>query len=309
MRVAGKTPTRYAAPTRRTTTPPHRMPDRMCARPRPSWVQLSPLARANRRSCGSGDTEPQPGNRQQVEGEVEAHDGGDHDDRPDQGGPAPEWLTETLEGHGGSGAVELHPPIIGDERDRREAPRPHSGRLVTGLTPTERRSASLAHGPLPSGGACGWVTEQRADEVGRAALHCIRCSACLNVCPVYERTGGHAYGGLPGPIGAVLTPQLTGVTGGHDPSGSLPYASSLCGACYDVCPVKINIPDLLVQLRAEHTEAHAETHTLPTPEAAAMRAAALGHGRRRPVRAGGPRRVDRATRHTEGKVWAPLPRP
>jgi len=72
----------------------------------------------------------------------------------------------------------------------------------------------------------------------------------------------------------VLRPQLTGVTGGHDPNDSLPYASSLCGACYDVCPVKINIPDLLVQLRAEHTEAHAETHTLPTPEAAAMRAAA-----------------------------------
>ncbi|HET6694706.1 MAG TPA: LutB/LldF family L-lactate oxidation iron-sulfur protein [Pedococcus sp.] len=118
-------------------------------------------------------------------------------------------------------------------------------------------------------------TRALADEVGRAALHCIRCSACLNVCPVYERTGGHAYGSVyPGPIGAVLTPQLTGVTGGHDPNDSLPYASSLCGACYDVCPVKINSPDLLVQLRAEHTEAHAETHTLPTAEATAMKAAA-----------------------------------
>ena len=114
-----------------------------------------------------------------------------------------------------------------------------------------------------------------ADEAGRSALHCIRCSACLNVCPVYERTGGHAYGSVyPGPIGAVLTPQLTGLTGGDDPNDSLPYASSLCGACYDVCPVKINIPELLVQLRAEHTEAHAERHRVPTAEAAAMRAAA-----------------------------------
>ena len=61
-------------------------------------------------------------------------------------------------------------------------------------------------------------TRALADEVGRAALHCIRCSACLNVCPVYERTGGHAYGSVyPGPIGAVLTPQLTGMTGGERP--------------------------------------------------------------------------------------------
>ncbi|BCJ52564.1 iron-sulfur cluster-binding protein [Actinoplanes sp. NBRC 14428] len=85
-----------------------------------------------------------------------------------------------------------------------------------------------------------------ADEVGRQALHCIRCSACLNVCPVYERTGGHAYGSVyPGPIGAVLSPQLTGVAD----NASLPYASSLCGACFDACPVRIDIPSLLVHLR------------------------------------------------------------
>jgi L-lactate dehydrogenase complex protein LldF len=95
-------------------------------------------------------------------------------------------------------------------------------------------------------------TATLADEVGREALHCIRCSACLNVCPVYERTGGHAYGSVyPGPIGAVLSPQLTGV----EDNASLPYASSLCGACYEVCPVAIDIPSILVHLRAEHVEA------------------------------------------------------
>jgi L-lactate dehydrogenase complex protein LldF len=110
-----------------------------------------------------------------------------------------------------------------------------------------------------------------ADPVGRQALHCIRCSACLNVCPVYERTGGHAYGSVyPGPIGAVLSPQLTGV----EDNASLPYASSLCGACYDACPVKINIPEILVHLRAEHVEAYRAEHRLPTPEAVAMAAAA-----------------------------------
>ncbi|MGK5114127.1 LutB/LldF family L-lactate oxidation iron-sulfur protein [Geodermatophilus sp. CPCC 205506] len=106
-----------------------------------------------------------------------------------------------------------------------------------------------------------------ADEVGREALHCIRCSACLNVCPVYERTGGHAYGSVyPGPIGAVLSPQLTGV----EDNASLPYASTLCGACYDVCPVAIDIPSILVHLRAEHVEAQERT----TPEALAFRALA-----------------------------------
>jgi L-lactate dehydrogenase complex protein LldF len=85
------------------------------------------------------------------------------------------------------------------------------------------------------------------DEVGREALHCIRCSACLNVCPVYSRTGGHAYGSVyPGPIGAILAPQLSGGT----EHMSLPYASTLCGACYEVCPVKIDIPRILLHLRA-----------------------------------------------------------
>jgi L-lactate dehydrogenase complex protein LldF len=111
-----------------------------------------------------------------------------------------------------------------------------------------------------------------ADEVGREALHCIRCSACLNVCPVYERAGGHAYGSVyPGPIGAILSPQLTGV----EDNASLPYASSLCGACFEVCPVAIDIPSILVHLRAEHVEAQEKT----TAEAVAFRALATAMSR------------------------------
>jgi L-lactate dehydrogenase complex protein LldF len=106
-----------------------------------------------------------------------------------------------------------------------------------------------------------------ADPVGGQALRCIRCSACLNVCPVYERTGGHAYGSIyPGPIGAILTPQLEGV----ERAATLPFASSLCGACYDVCPVKIDIPAVLVHLRGK-----APKHGM---ERRAMRALARAFG-------------------------------
>ncbi|WP_328941195.1 LutB/LldF family L-lactate oxidation iron-sulfur protein [Streptomyces sp. NBC_00250] len=114
-------------------------------------------------------------------------------------------------------------------------------------------------------------TDTLADTVGRQALACIRCSACLNVCPVFERTGGHAYGSVyPGPIGAVLTPQLVGV----ENAASLPFASTLCGACYDACPVKIDIPEVLAHLRAEVVEAERADRRTPTPEALAMKAAA-----------------------------------
>jgi L-lactate dehydrogenase complex protein LldF len=82
----------------------------------------------------------------------------------------------------------------------------------------------------------------------RQTLKCIRCAACMNACPVYRQTGGHAYGSVyPGPIGAILTPQLMQLKHAQ----SLPYASSLCGACYEVCPVKINIPEVLLELRSE----------------------------------------------------------
>lgn len=92
------------------------------------------------------------------------------------------------------------------------------------------------------------------DPKGRDALRCIRCSACLNVCPVYEKVGGHAYGSVyPGPIGAILNPQLRGTASAVD--RSLPYASSLCHACQDVCPVEIPIADLLVHMRHKVVEA------------------------------------------------------
>ena len=94
-------------------------------------------------------------------------------------------------------------------------------------------------------------TRVLADEHARETLHCIRCAACLNACPVYRQTGGHAYGSIySGPIGAILTPQLQDMA--H--SQSLPFASSLCGACYEVCPVKINIPEILIHLRRRIVE-------------------------------------------------------
>ena len=100
-------------------------------------------------------------------------------------------------------------------------------------------------------------TAAMADQIGREALKCIRCSACLNVCPVYERAGGHSYGSTyPGPIGAILTPQLTGMDSADDPNASLPYASSLCGRCDEVCPVKIPITDILLELRHRKVEEH-----------------------------------------------------
>jgi L-lactate dehydrogenase complex protein LldF len=120
----------------------------------------------------------------------------------------------------------------------------------------------------------GGRSDVLADGVGRDALRCIRCSACLNVCPVYERTGGRAYESVyPGPIGAILTPQLRGL----DQAPTLPWASSLCGACYEVCPVKIDIPSILVHLRGRVVrEAGA-----PWTERAAMKAMARVFASRR----------------------------
>jgi L-lactate dehydrogenase complex protein LldF len=94
-------------------------------------------------------------------------------------------------------------------------------------------------------------SEALANTHLRESLYCIRCGACLNACPVYQKIGGHAYGWIyPGPIGAVLTPQLVG----RELAADLPFASSLCGACREVCPIKINIPDMLLELRQEIKE-------------------------------------------------------
>jgi L-lactate dehydrogenase complex protein LldF len=111
-------------------------------------------------------------------------------------------------------------------------------------------------------------TSVLADTESRDTLDCIRCGACLNACPVYRQTGGHAYGSVySGPIGAILTPQLQSM----EHSQSLPYASSLCGACYEVCPVKINIPEILIHLRGKVVESGAA----PLLERLAMKAAAF----------------------------------
>ena len=119
-----------------------------------------------------------------------------------------------------------------------------------------------------------------ADPVGRDALRCIRCSACLNVCPVYERAGGHAYGSVyPGPIGAVRNPQLRGT--GSDVDKSLPYASSLCGACFEACLVRIDIPALLVHLRTQVVDEASGR----SPEALGMKAAAWTFGDHRRLEA------------------------
>lgn len=91
-------------------------------------------------------------------------------------------------------------------------------------------------------------TRLLADRDKRQSLYCIRCGACLNHCPVYRKIGGHSFPWVySGPIGAIITPQFLGVT--HEPG--LPFASSLCGACAEVCPVKIDIPQVLLDLRSE----------------------------------------------------------
>jgi L-lactate dehydrogenase complex protein LldF len=95
-------------------------------------------------------------------------------------------------------------------------------------------------------------TKLLEDKAKRESLYCIRCGACLNHCPVYRKVGGHSYPWVySGPIGAIITPQFKGIS--EDPW--LPFASSLCGACAEVCPVKINIPQILLDLRSEAVKA------------------------------------------------------
>jgi L-lactate dehydrogenase complex protein LldF len=121
------------------------------------------------------------------------------------------------------------------------------------------------------------VDNQRSKTVGtkyEEVLQCIRCGACLNVCPVYREAGGHAYGSpYSGPIGAVVSPLLFG----REAYGALPQASSLCGACLDVCPVRIDLPRLLLELRADQAETHQAPLSLRLIEGAA--ASILNHER------------------------------
>jgi L-lactate dehydrogenase complex protein LldF len=122
--------------------------------------------------------------------------------------------------------------------------------LWTGVTPGD--GPQKFHVVLLDNGR----SEILARKTERQTLRCIRCAACMNACPVYRQTGGHAYGSVyPGPIGAILTPQLEHLRHAQ----SLPYASSLCGACYEVCPVKINIPEILIDLRAQVTDQERKT--------------------------------------------------
>lgn len=141
----------------------------------------------------------------------------------------------------------------------------------------------------------------------RESLYCIRCGACLNICPVYQKIGGHAYGWIyPGPIGAVLTPQLIG----RQRAADLPFASSLCGACRDVCPLKINIPDMLLHLRHEIKEpGQAElpplTLAISDESVPAPAASARPNEVRRQSRAGSlKRRLVHYAEHTAFRMWA-----
>jgi L-lactate dehydrogenase complex protein LldF len=155
------------------------------------------------------------------------------------------------------GIEKLVPTLADLDRLLKLLPRSATGQKLTAYT-------SLVNGPRRPGDACGpeamhvvLIDNGRSDLYASESaeiLGCIRCGACMNVCPVYTSIGGHAYGDTyPGPVGAVVTPGLRGLTDWAD----LPTASSLCGACRDVCPVRLDIPRMLLALRREAAPTHA----------------------------------------------------
>lgn len=140
-------------------------------------------------------------------------------------------------------------------------------------------------------------TQMLANPHLRESLFCIRCGACLNVCPVYQKIGGHAYGWVyPGPIGAVLTPQMIG----RERAAALPFASTLCGACRDVCPVKINLPEMLLHLRHEIKEGGHDNQQAAVAEAAGADVDAGGRAFVTPLKG----RAAGFLEHTVFRLWA-----
>jgi L-lactate dehydrogenase complex protein LldF len=126
-----------------------------------------------------------------------------------------------------------------------------TGQPITAYTThvTAPRPGAAMHVVLVDNGR----TARLADAEMRSALHCIRCGACLNTCPIYRRSGGYSYGHvIPGPIGAILAPAVD-----LDAHRALPFASTLCGSCGDVCPVKIDIPGQLLAWRERSAAANA----------------------------------------------------
>ena len=168
------------------------------------------------------------------------------------------------------------PPAAAPERRPAERMNPYNS-VWTGTHPGDGPTAF--HVVLLDNGRADILR----DAESRSTLHCIRCGACQNACPVYRQTGGHAYGSVyAGPIGAILTPQLQHM----EHQQSLPYASSLCGACYEVCPVKINIPEILVHLRGEIVKREQLTiRGKLAPEAVAMKVMATIFASSRRLRA------------------------
>jgi len=123
-----------------------------------------------------------------------------------------------------------------------------------------------------------------ADPKLRESLYCLRCGACLNACPVYRKVGGHSYGWVyPGPIGAVVSPVLSGLKQAKD----LPFASSLCGACREACPVRIDIPNMLLHLRQQVVEGPTEVRGVGRVEGLVWKAWRYGNMKPGRFRAGG----------------------